>query len=359
MDVEKHIEALQNEVNVQNQKIIDLENRVAQTTATAPQPVASAKVPDVKLGKPPTFRGDSTESYTAFLRSLLIEFNAKPAIYDPTRNQDAHVNRIAFAMSYMTEGHASQWAEARFLEYDANGKITHTWAEFRVLMDASFRSSTSQSDAQLKMNELKMGSDTADKYITKFEVLEHLTGYNDVALLEKFKQGLPVALADAIVNARPEKTLKAWKECARDLNMRWRERQAEKKQFGQTKSTPSITSFKSTSLHSETKRPAPVPSTSTHYSTSTPRDHRDSTGITFGGQGQPMDIDRATKRALGLCYKCSQKGHLAKDCPGTAYTIRSMAGTLNRQERDELITHLQTIGTNEASGSQETTEQSF
>lgn len=37
-----------------------------------------------------------------------------------------------------------------------------------------------------------------------------------------------------------------------------------------------------------------------------------STGITYPGQGQLMDLSRA--RSQGLCFKCGEKGHLACDC---------------------------------------------
>ncbi len=41
---------------------------------------------------------------------------------------------------------------------------------------------------------------------------------------------------------------------------------------------------------------------------------------TFGGQGQPMDVDareekKQKQRNEGRCFKCNEKGHLSKDCP--------------------------------------------
>ncbi|KIK49800.1 hypothetical protein GYMLUDRAFT_114256, partial [Collybiopsis luxurians FD-317 M1] len=41
-------------------------------------------------------------------------------------------------------------------------------------------------------------------------------------------------------------------------------------------------------------------------------DRRDSTGVTFGGAGRPMDLDKA--RSEGRCFRCGEKGHLARNC---------------------------------------------
>ena len=37
------------------------------------------------------------------------------------------------------------------------------------------------------------------------------------------------------------------------------------------------------------------------------------TGITFGGQGQPMDIGQV--KAQELCFNCNQKCHMSCNCP--------------------------------------------
>ncbi|SJL05726.1 uncharacterized protein ARMOST_09062 [Armillaria ostoyae] len=43
---------------------------------------------------------------------------------------------------------------------------------------------------------------------------------------------------------------------------------------------------------------------------STPK--KTTTGITFGGRGQPMDIDAVKS---GNCFRCGEKGHISKNCP--------------------------------------------
>ena len=53
-------------------------------------------------------------------------------------------------------------------------------------------------------------------YITEFEILADDTGFNDAALVEKFKAGLHVSLVDKITLTlyNVPTTLKSWKEAA-------------------------------------------------------------------------------------------------------------------------------------------------
>lgn len=44
------------------------------------------------------------------------------------------------------------------------------------------------------------------------------------------------------------------------------------------------------------------------------QDCRDGTGQTFGGQGRPMEIDRA-RQPKRKCYRCGSEDHLIRDCP--------------------------------------------
>ena len=62
----------------------------------------------------------------------------------------------------------------------------------------------------------------------------------------------------------------------------------------------------------------------------------------FGGSGQPMDID-AFKRQ-GLCFNCSQRGHLAKDCPlRKPVQVRQVQVPASVEEVDQMIKMLQEL----------------
>ncbi len=37
-------------------------------------------------------------------------------------------------------------------------------------------------------------------------------------------------------------------------------------------------------------------------------------GTTYGGAGEPMQIDRAKKMKEGRCFICDKRGHISRDC---------------------------------------------
>ena len=41
-------------------------------------------------------------------------------------------------------------------------------------------------------------------------------------------------------------------------------------------------------------------------------DWRDGTGVVFGGQGKPMEVDKT--RGSFRCYNCGETGHMARNC---------------------------------------------
>jgi len=54
-----------------------------------------------------------------------------------------------------------------------------------------------------------------------------------------------------------------------------------------------------------------------YKSTEGRHDYKTSTGITYGGRGQPMDIGKSNKNfkdGKPKCFNCNKYGHMAKEC---------------------------------------------
>ena len=56
-----------------------------------------------------------------------------------------------------------------------------------------------------------------------------------------------------------------------------------------------------------------------YESTERCHNYKTSTGTTYGGKGQPMDIGRSNnnfKNGKPKCFNCNKYGHIAKNCQG-------------------------------------------
>ena len=66
------------------------------------------------------------------------------------------------------------------------------------------------------------------------------------------------------------------------------------------------------------------------------------TGVTFGGQGQPMDIGQA--KAQGLCFNCHQKGHMSRNCPARKKAmVRQMLSEMSEGDRVEMSSEFASV----------------
>jgi hypothetical protein len=242
----------------------------------------------LKISPPDVFTGNSKDAET-FLSQLALYFTGRKIEGD---------ERVIFALSYMKGGTAGPWAKLKVKEFGTKKQV-QDWEEFLTEFTQVFGDPDPSFTARQRMDSLKQGNNTAEDYVASFREIKDETGFNDAALIDKFERGLNSNLVDKIYSL-PEmpKTLDEWFNWSTKLDRQWRQRESKKKSFNfsfpQKQQVASKPTFVST--------PVTVPS-QTAVSTKKEPDI------------VPMEVDSGWKKVNPvICYKCRQRGHIAKNC---------------------------------------------
>lgn len=157
---------------------------------------------------------------------------------------------------------------------------------------------------------------TAAEFFSQFDIARRRAGHggttSDPYLIELLEQNLNKRLVDKIMEHDCPDNYLAWKNNAQKLDVLWHRRQAVKAEQGKG------------TVHTQQRSQQSTQQTAAQ----TPAVRKNSTGVTFRGTGQAMDIDKA--RTLGLCFKCGQRGYIGRFCPNK--------GTARVQQVEEVAT---------------------
>ncbi|PBK68976.1 hypothetical protein ARMSODRAFT_975294 [Armillaria solidipes] len=187
--------------------------------------------------------------------------------------------RVTFASSYF-EGRAKDWWTLQLAELYSSSRGKYRFPTWYAFKEAGMTTTEYFQELELLAKKARLQNDVDDR--------EHM--------VTALRQGVPASYTTMIANIGVGIPVgyDQWREQIETMNEeRWRKEAIDAvgsmyqpRPQQNTKSTPSPAT--------------PVPAKKT------------STGTTYGGRGQPMDIDAVKS---GDCFRCGKKGHISKNCP--------------------------------------------
>jgi len=238
---------------------------------------------DVKIRLPQDFTGDRTKT-NRFIQQVEVYLKVNPDLYDTDEK------KIAFASSFMTDGPAATWAEAKI-----SGFITTrdwgTWDDFKEAVKDAFKPVDAEGAARQQLKTLRQGSDSIDDYILAFMMLKTQSGITDEnTLMDYFLDGLNRNIVTNLVAMEmfPDKLDKLTTAAAKFEQMRRRLVRAVEVTRAKEVATPNI------------------------------KQEPNGTRI-MAMEAEEVAVDRMSisernnHMKRGLCFRCHQPGHMAKD----------------------------------------------
>jgi hypothetical protein len=266
-------------------------NVATRPSATAAGTTTTSLVSNV-FQKPAAFKGERGPDARRFLAQFSLWAKQMPQLNN-TAGTRLDEQWITAALGFLQD-EAAVWATPALEDLDAGKKpYSGDWAEFKTEFKKRFETHDEAYDAREKLKAMKQGSkQSAADYIAKFEEYAGRTRWSSVDLHTRLRDGLNSALKDALaLTDRPTDTFDLLKKHAIELDVRLRERQAEKAR--------------------EEGKPNPHSSSSGNHSTHRTKDP-DAMDIDAAKTGKPNMGDWMVKWK-GCCKKCGSNSHKSTD----------------------------------------------
>lgn len=276
---------------------------------------------EITINKPTPFTGDWTKVW-GFVQECLGYLQLNKHVYT------ADEAKVAFILSFLTDKEALKWKETYLATIwdDDEGFKYPTFKEFLELFTLYFKPINQTQTANNQLISLKQGKRTVEEYLAEFRLLTSLAGMtsdtpsDNIHLINYFQRGLNPAIAKKIaLSDSVPTTITEWSDRAvqYDTNYRLTMAMLGKTVYGK------------------------------------PDNDNWRAGSSYRRDPNAMDIDvmttdkRTSLMKQGLCFRCEEKGHLARDCKKAKKNappqkrniqdIHAVLATLNKEEKKELL----------------------
>ncbi|EGO00149.1 hypothetical protein SERLA73DRAFT_152237 [Serpula lacrymans var. lacrymans S7.3] len=295
------------------------------------------------LAKPELYNSNK-KKFQNFFESLQLHFGANPEYFR------IEVNKINFALSYMTSGAAAalqtEWVERKMPAEEPTDieeiEQLESWAHFESMLKDHFQGMFKEERSKYEIMYLKQGTLTTQEYFVKFEATRRRAGYNvkgnEQFLITLIRNNINAPLIKQIIySGNIPKTYTEWKtRIITNDQLWWDQAENERMMKGMANSSSGSGNWGPNGWYQGEG--------ALEKKAEMLEEKKDGTGTTYGGTGQRMEVDKAKYRAEGRCFKCGEKGHRAQDHKegGSAaakpkFNLCTMLEGMKKEEQDELL----------------------
>ncbi|EGO24327.1 hypothetical protein SERLADRAFT_437938 [Serpula lacrymans var. lacrymans S7.9] len=251
--------------------------------APAPSPIpqprtmsnATASKPTM-IGKIDDFNG-TPDKAQRWILSTDLHFDINDTIYNSDKK------KVYVALSYMKDGNATSWSEAKMTEYKEKNTYP-TWADFMKTFTASFRTANIKGTASAALMKMKIEQgENAVAFNSRFMLDAGKSGINNEAMIMVYQKAIRSPLLHGALTGKELLTIEDWMSTVVNLDANWISANAisEGAWGARNKERQNNRNRKS------------GPSTSTRRLT---KDEEES------------------RRKEGRCFICNEKGHIGRNC---------------------------------------------
>jgi len=278
---------------------------------------------------PKAFTG-KTEDWPKFKR------NVKLYIKGNQTRLTSDDDKVLFIIALLEGGLADQWAE-NFMEEveDRDDKSLGTFDQLMNSLEETFGDTNKQTRAQQKLWQYRQNGKQAEAFFMEFDQLRRSAGYDeedDHILLQLLNDNVDEDLISNIYNSGdvPDNYLDFRKRIIsmdrlrrrlKDLQRNRRQGQSQQGNRGSHQPRQDMGRPSHYQQQAGPSRQMPQRNMAPQQRPQPQQSGSQGVGKTYGGRGQPMEIDRQRQGGPARCWNCGQIGHYSNKCTKPRRTL--------------------------------------